>query len=293
MIQKNYFNRKIVLDIIGVDFMANGKRETPEERAARDREERIALLKMKQGLIEESEIVPESGYEQAVERGFKSKISGIIYRNKIYVVLGTIFTLILVMLVVQLLTREKEDLYVLVVAYDRNSQMEYHINDIEETLEKYCPDFDGNGKVHVSVSFIDRTTRDSYSQYDDTSRQKLYSEFENGDAQLIIADEEIIEFVNIAKNRTDAEAIQHAFLEYTDKLPEDELFYGCGVRANKTVFAKNANWSGCPDNVIFLVRDEIDTKSSNDKKNAENRERAQIVLQNILDNNIVNPPISD
>lgn len=31
------------------------------------------------------------------------------------------------------------------------------VNDIELALEKYCPDFDGNGYVHVAVYSIDLT----------------------------------------------------------------------------------------------------------------------------------------
>lgn len=265
------------------------QRETPEERAARDREERIALLKMKQGIIEESEIIPETGYAPPPKQSVPARISSFIYRNKIFVVLGVLFAVIAVFLVAQVITREKDDLHVLLVAYDRDSMMMLYSDDIAKALEMYCPDFDGNGKVHVSVNFIDRTTRGASSQYDDVQMQKLTSELQYGTAQLIIADEGFTERVNAEGNMSDSDAMRGFFLEQTDKFSEEELFYGCGIRANKTQLARKAGWSDCPDNVILLIRDETDANSSNDKENAENRERAQIVLQNILDNNIVNP----
>ena len=268
--------------------MANRRRETPEERAERDRRERIELLKMKQGLIEESEMIPESGYAGNVEEGVFSKISSFVYRNKIFIVLGVIFAAIAIFLIMQFILREREDMHILLVAYDRESEMYFYKDDIEKALEMYCPDFDGNGNVHVSINFIDRTTRDGGSQYDDMERQKLTSELEYGTAQLVITDEGFVERINFDENKSDEDAMRDYFVEQTG-LPEEELFCGVGVRANKTKFAANAGWKDCPDNVIILVRDEVDVTASNDKENAENRARAQIVLQNILDNNIVNP----
>ena len=106
--------------------MANEKRETDEERAARDREERIALLKMKQGIIEESEIIPETGYEPPPKQSLRERLSSFVYRNKTYVVLGSIFAAIALFLTVQLISREKEAVNVRVVASDRNSKMMYY-----------------------------------------------------------------------------------------------------------------------------------------------------------------------
>lgn len=268
--------------------MAKGKRETPEERAARDREERIALLKMKQGIIEESEMIPETGYAPPPKENAWQRLSSFVYRNKIFVVLGVLFAAIAAMIIYQFATRQKEDLHVLLVAYDPDSVMMLYSDTIEEALEQYCPDFDGNGKVHVSVSFIDRAQRSGKSQYDDAQRQRLNSELEYGSAQLIITDEGFTERVNFDEDTTDDEAMRAYFLPQTDRFSEEELFCGVGIRANKTPLMKNADWQDCPDNVLILIRAETDYKTNNDEENAIYRERAQIVLQNILDNNAVN-----
>lgn len=268
--------------------MANRRRETPEQRAERDRRERIELLKMKQGLIEESEVIPETGYAGNIEEGFFAKISSFVYRNKIFIVPGVLFAAIAIILLMQFILREREDMHILLVAYDQNSELFLYKEDIERALEMYCPDFDGNGNVHVSINFIDRTTRDGGSQYDDTERQKLTSELEYGTAQMIITDEGFVERIKFDESISDEEAMGAYFVEQP-KAPEDKLFCGVGVRANKTGFAANADWKTCPDNVIILVRDEVDVSASNDKENAENRERAQEVLDNILSNKIINP----
>lgn len=268
--------------------MANGKRETDEERAARDREERIALLKMKQGIIEESEMIPESGYEKAPAQGAASKLSNFFYRNKAFVFLGVVFVALAAIIIYQFAAREKEDLRVLLVAYDSNSMMMHYSENIAEALEKYCPDFDGNGKVHVTVSFIDRSQRESGSQYDDAQSQRLNMELEHLSAQLIIADEGFVERVNLYENITDDEAMRAFFTEQTDKFGEDELFCGVGIPANKTALPEQSGWTDCPDNVFLFIRSESDYNPKNDEENAVNRERAEIVLQNILDNKIIN-----
>lgn len=266
--------------------MARRKRETPEERAERDRRERVELLKMKQGIIEESEMIPESGYAQPQEQGVWSKISSFIYSNKIFVVLGVLFAAIAVVLVVQLIMRQKDDVRVLMVAFDPDSKMYLYTDKIQDALEMYCPDFDGNGKVTVTVTFIDLTSRGISSQYSDNEALKLNLELEVGEPQLIITDEDILEWVKY-DDKDNAEAMRDFFLEQTDKRPEDELYYGCGIRANSTELPDDAGWSGCPDNVVFLMLN--GSRSDNPEKSDKSRERAQVVLQNILDNNIVNP----
>lgn len=270
--------------------MANNRRgrETPEERAQRDRMERVELLKMKQGLIEESEMIPETGYAPPPEQGAWGKFSSFMYRNKVFVVIGAFLAAIAIFLVVQLLTREKDDIRVMLVSFKSGSDMELYAQKLESALEMYCPDFDGNGKVHVTVNYIDRTGLNKSSQYDDIQTRKFNVEFELGEAQLIITDEQIIDWASYGGE--DGPATMHEnFLEQTDAFPEDELYYGCGIRANKTPLAKAAGWSNCPDNIILLIRDDPSGKGSN----AENRERVQIVLQNILDDNIINPAIEE
>lgn len=267
--------------------MANRKRETEAERAQRDREERIALLKMKQGIIEESELIPENEHVEAPKpRGLKW-FSDYFYRNKAYVFMGAFFVFVMAILIGQLVTREKEDLYVLAIAFDENSEISWRLRDLETALERYCPDFDGNGKVHVTVNFIDRTSPEIATQYDQAQAQKLTMEFTAATAQFIIADEKFIEWIN--SNDTQNEFYyKKYFLDQSELCSEDMLFGDVGVRANRTELAEDARWGSCPDNVILLVRTELNNGAGSIKTNAENRERAMTVLQNIIDGNAVN-----
>lgn len=268
--------------------MANRRRESDAEKAKREREERIELLKMKQGLIEESELIPENEYVKMPELHGWARFANFFYHNKAFILLGTFLAVVITVLAVQIATKEKDDLYVLAIAFDENSELGWRTQDLERTLEKYCPDFDGNGKVNVTVNYIDRTSEKIVSQYEQAQAQKLTAEFMSAISQFIISDEKFIDWVCGDPNENELNP-KNIFLDQTGICSEDMLFNDCGVRMNRTEFANEARWKNCPDNVIILVRDELNNGSGNVKTNARNRERAQTVLQNILDNNIVNP----
>ena len=268
--------------------MANRRRETEAEKARREREERIELLKMKQGLIEESEIIPQNERAEAPKLSGWKKFTNFFYHNRPFILLGAFFAFVATVLVVQLVTREKEDLYVLAIAFEEDSELGWRVDDLETALERYCPDFDGNGKVHVSINYIDRTSGQTGNQYDEAQIQKLSLEFMSATAQFIIADEKYLTdwFGGEDENSIPYEMV---FLDQSGLCSEDMLYGGVGVRAGKTGFAKEAKWESCPDNVVLLVRSDRISGSDSAKKIAENRERSMTVLKNIIDNNIVNP----
>lgn len=271
------------------------RRETEQERALRERRERVELLKMKQGLIEESEAIPETGYVKMDKPRGRARISNFFYRNKWYVGMAVFFAVIFAVGIVQLATKEKPDLYVLAVACAKDSEMSWRAKSIELALERYCPDFDGNGKVHVSVHFIDRTHyKDPTSQYDMAQDQKFSAEFLTAEAQLFLTDETFIDWMFTGEEAEEESAMKldEVFLRQTDRCSEDALYDSCGVRLSKTEFAKEANWSSCPDSVMFFVRREIQNGVADPEKTAVSRERALAVLQNILDGNVVNPDIT-
>ena len=268
--------------------MSNRKRETEAEKAQREREERIALLKMKQGIIEESELIPENEHvEKPTLRGW-AKFANFFYHNKAFILLGTFFAFVITVLTVQIVTKEKDDLYVLAIAFDAESEIGWRTDDLKRTLEMYCPDFDGNGKVHVTVNYIDRTAEEIVSQYDQAQAQKLTLELMAASAQFIIADEGLIDWLG-GEDGSEAIDPKKFFVVQSDLCSEDMLFEGVGVRMNSTDFAEQARWESCPDNVILLVRAELNNGQSSVKTNARNRERAMTVLQNIVDGNVINP----
>lgn len=263
--------------------MAKKRRESEAEKAARERREKVELLKMKQGLIEESEVVPESGYEKSRELHGWEKFTNFLYLNKAFVVWGAIFVFIIGLCLGQYIFRERFDLHVIIVTSSHDSELNWRYPDFERTLEKYCPDFDGNGKVNVTVNMIDRDAAgEVLTEMEQVNSEHLSAELMRAEAQLIIADEEFADWF-IDEGRP-----EKYFLAQTDNF-DGTLYRNVGIRVNETGFTDDMNWKGCPDDVIFLIREELNDGSGKVKRNAEYRERAREVLRNILDGNVINP----
>lgn len=280
------------------DPMEKVRREIEEQQ--RQQRERAELLKLKQGIIEESEEFPEEGepvYEKPT--GWKA-VENFFYHYK-WRVIGIAFTLVLLtILTVQLVTREKRDLYVLAISNSNSSGIYAKTKDIETALERYCPDFDGNGYVHVAVNFINLSDENGMSEYYDSNNLKFSSELMAGDSQMYLTDTGIIPLINsIATNGTseagtdeeeDAHLLVQFFCDMSEEYPDAVLYDGCGLQLNTTGFIREARWKSCPDTVGLYIREEFSSNmTGNDDDAKEQRRRAKIVYDNIVNNNVVNP----
>ncbi len=257
-------------------------KNSDEERRLAD--ERRELLKMKQGLIEESELIPQDGYIKPEKpRGWK-RVENFFYQYKW--ILGVVIfgVVVAAILIVQLVTKEREDLYVLCIATDSRDGFYLKQDDIERTLEKYCPDFDNNGYVHVGVHYLDLDEKNKNTQLYDADIIKFQAELMTGDSQMYLSDTGIISLMAQAVG----EEIQF-FKDLSDEYPDAALYEGCGLPLTDTGFTVLARWESCPDTVGIYVRNEYENMTGNGKDSAEQRERALVVFRNILENNVVSP----
>ena len=246
--------------------------------------ERRELLKMKQGLIEESEMIPQDGYVEIPKLTGRAAVSNFFYHYKWFVLVGAFVAFFLSVVLWQTFTKEKEDIYVLAISTTNKSGIYVKQADIETALERYCPDFDGNGYVHVGVNVINISTENGMSEMSDAENYKFHSEIITGDSQLYIADAGILDtLANIAEGE-----IQF-FEDMSVQYPDAVLYEGQGLQLNTTGFEEQARWQSCPDIVGLYVRAEFDNMVGNDEDAKEQRRRAQIVFRNIAEGNIVNP----
>ena len=261
-----------------------------DERQRKAREEYVELLKMKQGLIEESELIPETGYNEMPKMNAWEKFKNFVYHNKVFILLWGFFGALAIFLTVQLVTREVYDLYVLVISTSPVSELSWRYDDLEEALTMYCPDFDENGYVKVGVNFIDLTLSDSMSEYYSAQWSKFTAEVYLGESQMYIADEGIWQLLHPEGGEGVGEGF---FTDLSQSFPEDELFNNVGLHINTTGLHKNARWDTCPDSIGIYLRGEYENLANNQKHADQQRERANIVFQNIIDGNIINPPTEE
>lgn len=284
------------------DPMAKVRKEIEEQQ--RQQREKAELLKFRQGLTDEEEELPEPEvrtYEKP--KGWKA-VENFFYHYKWILGISIFAVAVVTILTVQILTQERYDLYVLLIANSSSSGFLAKSGDIETALERYCPDFDGNGYVHVAVNYIDLINKDVMSEYNDAQRSKFSAELYTGDSQLYFTDTGIISLINDVSGRkgnivsSTEEAVPEStaeetliiefFTDFSEEYPDAVLYQGCGLQLNTTGFIDEARWQSCPDTVGIYVRDEFENMTGNDKESIEQRRRAKIVYDNIVNGNVVN-----
>lgn len=252
-----------------------------EQRRIQEHKE---LLKMKQGLIEESEMIPETGYAEIEELHGWKRVENFVYHHKVALIVGLFAALVIGFMIYQTVTREKEDLYILAISTMDSSGIYTKTSDIERAFEMYCPDFDENGYVHVAVNFINLSTEHGWSQATDADRYKFVAEVITGDSQIFLADIGVIDEINEASTE-----IQF-FADLSEKYPDAVLYDGVGLQLNTTEWKSSARWESCPDINCLFIREEFEDMTGDGDEAVEQRRRALILLDNIINGNIVNPP---
>ena len=261
---------------------------------SKESDEKRELLKLKQGLIEDSDIIEQDVHEEQEELTAVKKIDNFFYRNKWFVVAGVFFAAVAVFLVHQMLSREQPDLTVILAVSDTSKApgLYQKVNDIELALEQYCPDFDGNGYVHVAVYSID-LTKSGNMQYIQSNTAKFYGEIERGVAELYICDADLLTSERASEEYDpDDESMtltyENMFSDIGEALGIPEYNGKLRIDLNDTEFVYAAKWeNSCPDTLAFSIRREIPGMVSY-SKSGEYQKRAKEVLTNILTGSKVN-----
>lgn len=259
---------------------------------SKESDEKRELLKLKQGLIEESDIIEEDVHEEIVKpTGFKW-IENFMYRNKWYFVVAVFFISLAVFLAYQIIARENADLTVIVAISDSSKTPNIYqkVNNLELAFEQYCPDYDGNGKVHVDVYYMDLTVS-SNTQYMQSNTAKFYGEIQRGRAELYICDPDIfsIEESSVDYDSDGAEITYDMMFADIGEATGLEEYNGIKrVNVRDTAFAADAKWeNSCPEALAFSIREEKEGMVSYNASK-ESQIRAKEVLKNILTGNKVN-----
>lgn len=260
--------------------MANRKFEEEQRKLMEKRE----LLKLKQGIVEESEIIETPKVEKKPELHGWKKVENFFYHYKWHVIGISFAVFLLGFMTIQTIMREACDLYVLVISTNNETGLYAKSDDLEIALERYCPDFDENGNVHVGVNYLNLTPQEGYSQYYDAESMKFSSEIATGDSQMYIGDTGVATMMfEMGKGE-----VQY-FKMLSEQYPDAVFCDGQGLQINTTGLTEHARWASCPDNVALYIRGEYENMTATGENAKEQRRRAMIVLENILNNNVVNP----
>lgn len=164
------------------------KREAYERRILEEKKE---LMRLKQGLIEESETIHEE-HEEAPKLSLWKKITNFFYHNKWWLGIGTVLAAAAVFLVHNLLTKPHPDLTVIVLGeYDSVGYAE----GLADYVESFADDFNGNGKTEAEIYYIPYSS-DDYKNYANGVDGKLATQFQAAESVIVIGGSDVNDILN-------------------------------------------------------------------------------------------------
>ena len=258
---------------------AERERRQRESYEAKLRQERLELLKLKQGVIAEEDVV----YEKEPEKHYTvwQRIGNFFYHNKVYIIFGTLLAALAAFLIYDYVSTVRPDAVVMIIASD--GEFNFITEDISEFLGQYCNDNNGDGKVSVRVSYLPAApSEDSVSMYYQQADQtKLMAEFQGTEAIMVMGDYEACEVLGITEG---------ALADLSEYFPDDENVTELGYMLSGTDFAKDIGYEGLADNIFLGFRQpKKGSFGTSEKDFQKNFDNAIELWRNYLNGNIINP----
>ncbi|MCM1329121.1 MAG: hypothetical protein NC253_06720 [Ruminococcus sp.] len=259
---------------------AERERRQRESYEAKLRQERLELLKLKQGVIAEEDVV----YEKEPEKHYTlwQKIGNYFYHNKMYIIFGTLIAALAAFLIYDYVSTVRPDAVVMIIASD--GEFNYITEDIAALLERYCADNNGDGKVSVRVSYLPADPGEDAASmyYQQADQTKLLAEFQGTEAIMVMGDYESCEVLGITEG---------VLADLSEYFPNDENVTELGYMLNGTGFAEDIGYDGLADNIFLGFRQpKKGGIMASEKDFQKNFDNAVALWQNYLNGNIVNPP---
>ena len=216
------------------------RREAYDKRIIEEKKE---LMRLKQGVIEESSLIPENEDETEISLSLWGKIKNFLYHNKWWLGLACFAVLLGGYLVHDILTKPRPDMIVLLIGkYPSIGEAEY----LSDYVESFADDFNGDGKTEAEVYYIDYNSENDYANYVNGSDTKLTTEMQIADAVMVIAD----------KKFTDMIEAENVFVDLSELFPDNEHIDKQFFYLKDTDFAKHvcAAKSDIHDDTYIAVR---------------------------------------
>ena len=266
--------------------------EAEAERAERERQaraayneklrqEKLELMKLKQGIISEADIPKEEVLQK--EYSIWEKISNFFYHNKIYIIAATAIAAIVIFLTYDLVTTVKPDVAVLFVADD--SQVQFLTEDMEDVLAKYAQDYNGDGKIKIRVSYTPASPdldEMSSMYYHGGDQVKLSAEFMGSDTIMVIGDVASFGVIGITPG-------DGVFADLNEYFPDDENVSGLGYKLSGTSFKSDIGYDGLSDQLYVDFRYPFTAGLGGSERIEKNFGYAIDLWTNYVNGNMIDP----
>lgn len=214
------------------------KREAYERRLLEEKKE---LIRLKQGQIEESELIPEK-QEEEKKLTFLGRVGNFFYHNKWWLGIASVIVVIAGILIYDMATKVDPDIVILVAAEnDEVGKSEL----LPEYFSQFAEDINGDGEVNVSIFYIP-IGDNAQSNYSTGADTKLVVEFQSAEAVIAIA----------GRKFDESNEIEKIFDDLSDNYPDNEYVSGCKFMLSDTDFAEKIgiDSSGVTDDMFIAIR---------------------------------------
>ena len=216
-----------------------------EERDRRIAQDRLDLIKMKAGIADEEETIKEE-HEEKRELTGKEKAANIWYHEKWWIILAMFGIAVVIFMIVDAATKVRPDLEILLIC-DNEFAYEEQRALLEDKLEQYVPDRNGDGKVKVSVincALNDKKTDMTYN----TNSQKFFANLQQGQIIMVITD-----------SATEQELQELMVDDLPKQFPGNKYIDEQGLSLDFGFLAKDLNCDHLPKDTHLCLRRPVNT----------------------------------
>ena len=139
--------------------------------------------------------------EEKPKMSFWKKLGNFLYHSKWWLGITVFIVGVFVFLIVDYVTKVRPDMIVLLITDD--TEMQNHRQQLEEYLEQFTDDENGDGKVHVDIYPIPVSDNIDDMDYFTGNSTKLSAEFQMGEAVMVITDAKANEYIMADETLTD------------------------------------------------------------------------------------------
>ena len=202
------------------------------EEYARDlQEEKVELMRLKQGVISESErLNPEQAPQKKYTLG--ERFGNWLYHSKWWLGIAAFIVFIVGFLIYDYVTREDPDLRILVIS--ANDEIYLHTPELTGWAAQYCPDYNGNKKQEVGLVYVPVAAGEMETASTDqaSSNTMLMVQFETASCMIVIADDDSEQYLT-----PDGKG-EEIFTDLSELYPDCTLIDGYKLMLSDTNFAK-------------------------------------------------------
>ena len=226
------------------------EKKEKEEYAKRIQQERIELMRLKQGLISKSEMIYEVK-EEKIKLSLWEKIRNFFYHSKWWLLITVFIIGVFVFLIVDYVTQVRPDLIVMVLTDD--SDIQNRTQQLEKYFEQFTDDENGDGKIQVDIYPIPIDDNFENSDFYTGNVTKLSTQFQLSDAIIVLTDSKANQYIAPDETLVDLESLY----------PGHENIRGRGYYLRQTDFATKIGYPGSVDRDLSIgLRAPVETYDS-------------------------------